>query len=551
MEEKLVDPPSYADFMFSPYAGEGEVEGLGMMGGGGIEENGFRMDGGSGRVGEMGGGSASSSCAPVAGGAAEGSASRLSSRAGSRSAPGDAAAAAAPLGKDALFIVVSDPMKAVEPGGSLVPGGGTFVTYCVKTRTTIVEFSKQEFSVRRRFRDFVTLADRLAESFRGYFIPPRPDKSVVEGQMMQSKEFIETRRMALEKYLQRLAAHPVIRRSEELRIFLQAEGKLPLMPSTDLASRMLDGAVKFGSEILPRQLFVSEMVSPPLSADVAQPAKGGRDLVRIFKELKQTVANDWGGGRPAIVEEDKDYMDKRENLLKLERHLADTSLQAETLVKSQTEVGVVMGELGLAFIRLANFEEQHAGGVGTTEYQKQHATDARCTGGASVRIGRLNKQAISDTMVQLGLLHEYLAMMQAVHTAMADRSNALLTVQTLMSELAAKKARIEKLEAQSSKVFGGDKSRTRKIADLSRDVALTEAARDVAQQEYDRIKERNRSEVERFTKQRHHDFWSMIEGFVCTQVAYANRAAKIWREMAGQIGGPTPPFEPALSTPSV
>jgi uncharacterized small protein (DUF1192 family) len=42
--------------------------------------------------------------------------------------------------------------------------------------------------------------------------------------------------------------------------------------------------------------------------------------------------------------------------------------------------------------------------------------------------------------------------MSAIHAAMADRNNALLTVQTLTSDVAAKKAKIEKLEAQSSKV---------------------------------------------------------------------------------------------------
>lgn len=41
--------------------------------------------------------------------------------------------------------------------------------------------------------------------------------------------------------------------------------------------------------------------------------------------------------------------------------------------------------------------------------------------------------------------------MAAIHAAMADRNNALLTVQTLTSDLATKKGKIEKLEAQSSK----------------------------------------------------------------------------------------------------
>lgn len=49
--------------------------------------------------------------------------------------------------------------------------------------------------------------------FRGYFVPPRPEKNAVEGQRM-SDAFVEERRLALQKYLQKLAAHPAIGPSE-------------------------------------------------------------------------------------------------------------------------------------------------------------------------------------------------------------------------------------------------------------------------------------------------------------------------------------------------
>eukprot|EP00955_Chlamydomonas_euryale_P027287 287857-Chlamydomonas_euryale.AAC.1 len=46
-------------------------------------------------------------------------------------------------------------------------------------------------------------------SFRGYFVPPRPEKNVVEGQRM-TDAFVEERRVALERYMLALAAHPTI-----------------------------------------------------------------------------------------------------------------------------------------------------------------------------------------------------------------------------------------------------------------------------------------------------------------------------------------------------
>lgn len=221
---------------------------------------------------------------------------------------------------DYIKITVSNPQKEQESTNSVIPGGNTYVTYLITTRTNIPEFGGSEFGVRRRFRDVVTLSDRLAEAYRGFFIPPRPDKNVVESQVMQKQEFVEQRRVALEKYLRRLLAHPVIKKSDELKVFLQVQGRFPLPMTTDVASRMLDGAAK-----LPKQLFGE--TAPVAPHEVVQPAKGGRDLLRLFKELKQSVANDWGGSKPLVGEEDKEFMEKKDHMQELEQQLSNASQQ--------------------------------------------------------------------------------------------------------------------------------------------------------------------------------------------------------------------------------
>lgn len=182
------------------------------------------------------------------------------------------------------------------------------------------DYNGTEFNVRRRFRDVVALSDRLAESYRGFFIPLRPDKSVVESQVMQKNEFLEQRRAALEKYLRRLAAHPVLRSSEELRIFLEPSDKMQLMRTADVASRMLDGTVS-----LPKQLIGGNGAAD--MSEMTQPAKGGRDLLRMFKELKQSVTNDWGGAKPPLVEDDKEFLDRKEKLQDFEQQLINVSQQ--------------------------------------------------------------------------------------------------------------------------------------------------------------------------------------------------------------------------------
>lgn len=273
-DSSYLEPPSYADVIFSPFDDNSEINGS--------------DDGGS----------------------------RHSQSADSLSRSSSS------LSSDYIKITVSSPQKEQEATNSMIPGGTTYITYQITTRTNLPEYGGSEFSVRRRFRDVVTLADRLAESYRGFCIPPRPDKSVVESQVMQKQEFVEQRRVALEKYLRRLVAHPVIRNSDELKVFLQAQGKLPLATSTDVASRMLDGAVK-----LPKQLFGEG--GGASSVEVVQPARGGRDLLRLFKELRQSVSNDWGGSKPPVVEEDKEFLEKKEKMYDLEQQIINASQQVE------------------------------------------------------------------------------------------------------------------------------------------------------------------------------------------------------------------------------
>ncbi|CAH2073753.1 unnamed protein product [Thlaspi arvense] len=422
---------------------------------------------------------------------------------------------------DHIKITVSSPQKEQDTASSMISGGSTYITYQITTRTNLPAYGGSEFSVRRRFRDVVTLADRLAESYRGFCIPPRPDKSVVESQVMQKQEFVEQRRVALEKYLRRLAAHPVIRNSDELKVFLRVEGKLPLQTSTDVASRMLDGAVK-----LPKQLFGEG--GGASAVEVAQPARGGRDLLRLFKELRQSVSQDWGGSKPAVVEEDKEFLEKKEKMHDLELQIINASQQAETLVKAQQDMGETMGEMGLAFIKLTKFENEEA----VFNSQRARANDMKNLATAAVKASRLYRELNSQTVKHLDTLHDYLGLMMAVQGAFADRSSALLTVQTLLSELSSLEGRAEKLEAASSKVFGGDKSRIRKIEEIKETIKGTEDAKNVAIREYERIKENNWSEVERLDRERRADFLNMMKGFVVNQVGYAEKIANVWAKVA-------------------
>ncbi|XP_074378746.1 sorting nexin 2A-like [Apium graveolens] len=259
-----------------------------------------------------------------------------------------------------------------------------------------------------------------------------------------------------------------------------SNGKLPLVRTTDVASRMLDGAVK-----LPWQLFGRESLQGSALDvnEVALPAKGGRDLLRIFKELKQSVTNDWGAVKPPVVEEDKEFFKRKGKLQDFENQIGIASQQVYE-IKAQQEIGETMGQLGLAFVKLTKFEADEA----MFNSQRVRSADMKNVATAAVKANRLYRELNAQTVKHLDKLHDYLGVMLAINNAFSDRANALLTVQTLLSELASLNVRIENLEAASSKNFCGDRSRIRKIDELKETVRVTEEAKTYAVREYERIK---------------------------------------------------------------
>ncbi|KAM3914994.1 sorting nexin-7 [Leptodactylus fuscus] len=116
-----------------------------------------------------------------------------------------------------LFITVDEPeshITAIE----------TFITYRIATKTTRSEFDSSEFEVRRRYQDFLWLKTRLEDAHPTLIIPPLPEKFIVKGMVERfNDDFIETRRKALHKFLNRIADHPTLTFNEDFKIFLTAQ----------------------------------------------------------------------------------------------------------------------------------------------------------------------------------------------------------------------------------------------------------------------------------------------------------------------------------------
>jgi PX domain len=126
-------------------------------------------------------------------------------------------------------VAVSDPVKVSEPM-NLLP----YIKYKIKMSnypTTMVK---------RRYSDFVWLADMLKAENYDCFVPELPRKSIA-GRFKSS--FIEERRKGLERFLNSIASHIVLSQSKYVELFLTAnEDKFVSVKSTTTASSIAGGS---------------------------------------------------------------------------------------------------------------------------------------------------------------------------------------------------------------------------------------------------------------------------------------------------------------------
>ncbi|XP_055756202.1 sorting nexin-1-like isoform X1 [Salvelinus fontinalis] len=136
-----------------------------------------------------------------------------------------------------MDVAVTNPEKIGD-------GMNAYMAYKVSTRTTLPMFRNRTFSVWRRFSDFLGLYEKLSvkHSLNGCIIPPPPEKSVVGMTKVKvgkedssSADFVERRRAALERYLQRVVCHPSLLQDPDVREFLERD-ELPRAVGTHTLS---------------------------------------------------------------------------------------------------------------------------------------------------------------------------------------------------------------------------------------------------------------------------------------------------------------------------
>ena len=120
-------------------------------------------------------------------------------------------------GSGDLQIEVSDPHRAGE-------GMSKHVEYKVTYWSTLSGYANVSGCVTRRYSDFEWLWKQLRATTDGIIVPSLPQKTLVANDDPTSAA-IEARRRHLAVFVARIAAHPIMRESKDLQIFLEEQDK--------------------------------------------------------------------------------------------------------------------------------------------------------------------------------------------------------------------------------------------------------------------------------------------------------------------------------------
>jgi len=119
-----------------------------------------------------------------------------------------------------ITVTVSEPITHEENGKK------SHTSYKITTSTTFPEYKEKEFSVRRRYKDFVWLRnhlkDKLNERGKRLTLANLPGNTMTSflGSGRFDSQFVEERRKGLEEFLNSVVNHPFSRFEKALQDFL-------------------------------------------------------------------------------------------------------------------------------------------------------------------------------------------------------------------------------------------------------------------------------------------------------------------------------------------
>uniref|UniRef100_A0A182WW28 PX domain-containing protein n=1 Tax=Anopheles quadriannulatus TaxID=34691 RepID=A0A182WW28_ANOQN len=374
-----------------------------------------------------------------------------------------------------IEIVVADPQKVGD-------GMGSYLAYKVSTKTNILKFKKRQFFTMRRFSDFLGLHDLLVSKYlrMGRIIPPAPEKNIIGttkvrmGSQPQAEagagvnlEWIENRRASLERFLNRVAQHPILCQDTDFVNFLESDQELPRAVNTAALS--------------------------------------GAGVMRLFNKVGETVNKI----TYKMDENDPWFNDKISEVETIDAHMQKLHSAIKALVSHRKELATLTGGVAKSAALLSTCEEH----TGLSQALSQLADVEE-----KVELLR-SEQANSDLYILSETIKDYIGLFGAIKDVFHERVKVFQNWQHAQMQLTKKRENKAKLELQD---------RRDKLEFAQKEVEEWEGKVQRCQKEFDNISSEIKKEMERFELARARDFKSTIIKYLEDQMAHQQQQMRYW-----------------------
>ncbi|KAF3921986.1 hypothetical protein ABW20_dc0104539 [Dactylellina cionopaga] len=372
--------------------------------------------------------------------------------------------------KPTFDIQVGDPHKV----GDLT---SAHIVYQVSTKTSSKAYRVPEFTVSRRYKDFLWLYNALIVSNPGIIVPPPPEKQQL-GRFDQ--DFVESRRAALERMLNRIALHPVLQQDGDLKIFLESESfnndikqKERQTASIETSGGGLFGSIGIGGAFSTAQKF---------------------------------------------VETDEWFLDRKAYLEALEGQLKNLMKSIDTVIKQRKELAESASEFGNSL---------HA--LSAVELSNMLSSPLASLADLQIRLRELYDRQAQQDVLTLGItVDEYIRLIGSVKLAFQQRQKAFHSWHAAESETQKKRGTYEKLQRQG-------KTQGDRLNQMQAEVADSEKKLHQARVLFDEMGRLMKNELERFEREKVEDFKSGVETFLESAVEAQKEVIELWETYLLQL----------------
>ncbi|XP_061625136.1 sorting nexin-2 [Phyllopteryx taeniolatus] len=369
-----------------------------------------------------------------------------------------------------VLISVSDPEKVGD-------GMNAYMAYKVTTKVSPSSslFRLPEFSVKRRFSDFLGLHGKLASKYMhvGFIVPPAPEKSIVGMTKVKvgkedqsSNEFVEKRRLALERYLMRTVQHPVLLKDPDLVQFLESS-ELPRAVNTQALS--------------------------------------GAGLLRMVNKAADAVNK----MTIKMNESDAWFEEKQQHFENLDVQLKKLHASVESLVCHRKELSVNTAQFAKSAAMLGNSEDHTALSRALSQLAEVEEKMEQ----------QYQQQANADFYFLAELLGDYVRLLAAVKAVFEQRVKAWQKWQD--TQLLLQKKREAEVKLQFS-------NKSDKVQQAKDDIKELEDKVQQGERDFEQISRIIRREVSRFEKERVNDFKNIITKYLEALALTQQQLIKYW-----------------------